>query len=148
VIQTSGKCDRESKHDDDDDQSASGCRDESVGTALAADAENRRPVFRVDATGTRASTRRKNLRERESFQLWRTLMAPTFKRTDGHKTRILTPDEELRLLQAASVEHAIILCGPDALMRLGSIVNLARAQDHGRSQSSLRPSAAFVKTKA
>jgi integrase len=54
-------------------------------------------------------------------------------REEAAETRIVTPDEERRILEAATdpVTRAIVLCGLDALMRLGSIVNLKRAQDHG-----------------
>lgn len=56
----------------------------------------------------------------------RRLRAPT------NEPRILSRDEETRLLAAVDLEdRAVILCGLDTLMRLGDVVRLKRAHDHG-----------------
>lgn len=48
------------------------------------------------------------------------------------RRRTMTLDEEDRLLPALSVhDRAIVLVGLDALVRLGDILNLRRADDHG-----------------
>jgi len=48
-------------------------------------------------------------------------------------TRILTVDEERRLLKALTdpEEHALVVCALDTLLRLSNAKNLTRRQDHG-----------------
>lgn len=48
-------------------------------------------------------------------------------------TRILTVEEEARLLRAAPTQeaYALILCAIDTLLRMSNVRNLTRAQDHG-----------------
>lgn len=47
--------------------------------------------------------------------------------------RILTPQEEIRLLKALAdpQDYALVLCAIDTLMRLSDVVNLERRADHG-----------------
>jgi integrase len=52
-------------------------------------------------------------------------------RQEDTQTRILTIDEEYRLLKMADpIERAAVLCGLDALMRLSSVARLRRDHDH------------------
>jgi integrase len=69
-------------------------------------------------------------------------------KTRDVETRILTVDDETRLLKAAAgdpLATALILCGLDALMRRGSVATLARAQDHGRYLTLLNAKAGTYK---
>lgn len=54
-------------------------------------------------------------------------------RVPGTDTRILTPDEERRLLAAARTpeDRALLLCALDTLLRLSNVKDLTRRQDHG-----------------
>jgi len=53
-------------------------------------------------------------------------------RTPDVETRILTPDEEFAILRVADpIDRAAVLCGLDALMRRGSVINLQRENNHG-----------------
>jgi integrase len=60
------------------------------------------------------------------------LDALTGLRVPDAEPRILSPDEEMRLLAVLDVEQtALILCALDTLQRLSSVASLKRAQDHG-----------------
>lgn len=53
-------------------------------------------------------------------------------RVPERDTRLLEPDEEIRLLKVLNPENAaIVLCALDTLQRLSSVADLKRAQDHG-----------------
>lgn len=66
--------------------------------------------------------------ERNPLAGFRSLRAT---RTD---TRVLTPQEEARLLKALPTDEArtLVLCALDTLLRLSNVRNLTRAQDHKR----------------
>lgn len=68
-------------------------------------------------------------------------------RTHDVEIRILTREEETRLLKAATKpdDKAAVLCGLDALMRRGSVLNLKRAQDHGQYLTLLNAKAGSYK---
>jgi integrase len=56
------------------------------------------------------------------------------------EVRLLEPEEERRLLLAATPEQmAIIICALDTLARLSSVAGLKRAQDHGTYITNLNP---------
>lgn len=54
-------------------------------------------------------------------------------RTQRKDVRIVTPDEEARILNSAPNQeiYTLILCALDTLLRLSNVRNLTRAQDHG-----------------
>lgn len=69
-------------------------------------------------------------------------------RPNDVETRILTRDEEQRLLETARrtpLDYAAVLCGLDGLMRRGSVATLKRAQDHGRFLTLLNAKAGTYK---
>jgi integrase len=68
-------------------------------------------------------------------------------RAEDVETRILTQDEEGKLLTAARgrLELAAVLAGLDGLMRRGSVAALKRAQDHGRYLTLLNAKAGMYK---
>jgi integrase len=54
--------------------------------------------------------------------------------------RLLTPDEEARLLAVCNLEdRALIICALDTLQRLSNVAGLKRAQDHGDYLTVLNP---------
>jgi len=60
--------------------------------------------------------------------------------TDQLEPRLLTEDEEARLLPTLSIEErALVLCALDTLQRLGTVAALAWAQDHGTHLTVQRP---------
>jgi integrase len=75
------------------------------------------------------------------------LVGMTHLRSEDVETRILTDDEERRLLAACRgpATRAILLCGLDGLMRRGSVAALAHAQDHGRYLTLLNAKAGTYK---
>lgn len=64
-------------------------------------------------------------------------------RVEDVAMRILTPDEERRLLAAAKrpIDRALVLCGLDALLRRGSVLGLTREQAQGASLTLLNAKA-------
>jgi integrase len=56
------------------------------------------------------------------------------------EVRLLSPDEELRLLAVCTPEQqAVIICALDTLQRLSNVAGLRRAQDHGAYLTVLNP---------